>query len=253
MDAHDLYGLPLEGFTPERNALAKKLRAAGRADEAKAVAALRKPSIAAWAVNQLVRTQSRDVKSLFEAGDAAQQAQAALLAGRGDGPALREALDRERAAVESLARAARGLLSADGHELSPAMLQRVTDTLHAAALEPEARSKVANGCLERELRHVGLGAAGLGAAPPPSSGGRSRASAERQRTPTRTGAALRKQAAEARRVAELANRELLAAEERANAAVEALEAAKQRLAEARRRAREAEAAHRRTQRQADGH
>jgi hypothetical protein len=48
------------------------------------VAKLRKPSVAAWAVNQLVRTQGRAIGELFDAGDALQRAQSDLLAGRGD-------------------------------------------------------------------------------------------------------------------------------------------------------------------------
>ena len=84
MDANDLYGLPLERFVPERNALAKDLRRNGDRDEAETVAKLRKPSVAAWAVNQLVRTQRQAVARLFAAGDAAQRAQSELLAGRVD-------------------------------------------------------------------------------------------------------------------------------------------------------------------------
>jgi hypothetical protein len=54
-EADELYGLALDAFVPERDALAKRLRADGRRDEANEVKALRKPSVAAWAVNQAVR------------------------------------------------------------------------------------------------------------------------------------------------------------------------------------------------------
>ena len=67
MHADDLYGLALEQFIPERGALAKALRADKRREEAAAVAALRKPSGAAWAVNQLVRSQLASVQALFAA------------------------------------------------------------------------------------------------------------------------------------------------------------------------------------------
>ena len=101
-----LYGLPLDRFVTERGALAKSLRA-GRAGARtrRGVAALRKPSVAAWAVNQLVRTQRAAVQELFDAGDALRDAQADLLAGSGDGRALRAAGERERAAVEELVEA----------------------------------------------------------------------------------------------------------------------------------------------------
>ena len=172
MNSDDLYGLALDRFIPERAALAKALRADKHRHEAVAVAGLRKPSVAAWAVNQLVRTQPDGVRELFAAGDELRDVQARLLAGTGDGRALRVASDRERAAGDELVRAARGLLSSDGHELSPAVVERVADTLHAAALDEDAREQVCSGRLERELRHIGLGlgesADPFAAAPPPA-------------------------------------------------------------------------------------
>jgi hypothetical protein len=157
MEPDDLYGLPLDAFIPERGALVKALRADKRRDEAAAVAALRKPSVAAWAVNQLVRSQPGAIGELFDAGDELRDAQARLLDGSGDGRALRAAGERERTAVDELVQAARGLLSTEGHELSPAVVERVADTLHAAALNEDAREQVREGRLERELRHIGLG------------------------------------------------------------------------------------------------
>jgi len=153
----ELYGLPLDRFTPERNALARELRNTRRRDEAAEVAALRKPSVAAWAVNQLVRTQRRGIGELFEAGDGLRDVHDAVIAGRGDGSSLRAAVEQERLAVEALIESARGLLTSDGHELSPTIIDRVADTLHAAALDDDARRQVQGGRLERELRHVGLG------------------------------------------------------------------------------------------------
>jgi hypothetical protein len=164
VDAEDLYGLPLDQFVAQRGALAKALRAHGNRDEAKTVAALRKPSVAAWAVNQLVRTQAKAFERLLAAGDELVEVQAGVLAGDRDPIELREAVASQRVAVEQLLEAAGGLLSSEGHELSPAVLDRVADTLRAAALDPEARELVKAARLERELRHVGLGAGGLVAA-----------------------------------------------------------------------------------------
>src|SRR5437763_13328928 len=140
--ASDLYGLPLERFTEERNALARRLRQQGRREEAAEVSKLRKPSVAAWAVNQLVRTQRREIDALFAVGDALQKSQGDVLAGRGDAGSLRAAADAERAALDRLGPKARGLLIADGHELTPPKLEQVSDTLHAAALEEEARDRI---------------------------------------------------------------------------------------------------------------
>jgi hypothetical protein len=165
MDRDDLYGLPLDRFVPERNALAKALRTAGDSEQAAEVAALRKPSVAAWAVNQLLRTQRRPMSELFEAGDGLRDAHQQVLTGRGHGRTLRDAVERERTAVDALTGAARGLLTSEGHELSPTVIDRVTDTLHAAALDEDAREQVREGRLERELRHVGLGGLGSPEAP----------------------------------------------------------------------------------------
>jgi hypothetical protein len=164
MDLNGLYGAPLERFVAERDELVRTLRKQGEREEAARVAKLRKPSVAAWAVNQLVRTQSPSVEELFEAGDALREAHRAATAGRGDGSTLRAASQRERTALDVLMEAARGLLTSEGHELSPAIIDRVTDTLRAAALDSDARAMVRDGRLERELRHVGLGVtAGVGA------------------------------------------------------------------------------------------
>jgi hypothetical protein len=222
MDPHDLYGLPLDRFTPERTALAKELRKAGRREEAEAVAKLRKPSLAAWATNQLVRTQTRAVAELFRAGDAVQQAQASLLS-------------------RDLVEVARGLLSSDGHGLTPATLERVAETLEAAALEADARTQVRDGCLDRELRHVGLGAV---SPPGPETKSRRGRSSSSSRAPRPDRAALRRREAETRRAAEQATRAVKAAEAARDAAAQTLAGAEAALELARERLEEAAAAHR---------
>ncbi len=222
MGVDDLYGLPLDRFIPERGALARALRDRGERDEATRVGKSRKPSVAAWAVNQLVWTQKKGIAELFKAGDDAQSAQAELLAGRGDAGALRDAARREREAVESLLELARGLLSSGGHELSNMTLERVADTLHAAALEEQAREQVREGRLERELKHVGMaGGTAPARAPTP--------------TPKRDEAhqAARHAEADARRAKERAERAVVAAQERRDQAARALKEADEALAAAR--------------------
>lgn len=217
MDADELYGLPMDHFVPARAALARELRSAGRGDEAAAVAALRKPSVAAWAVNQLVRTQARAMTRLYRAGDALRDAQAAVVGGRARPEALRGGAEAERTAVDELVQAAHGLLTTRGDSLSPTILERVSETLHAAALDDDARAMVKEGRLQRELRHVGFGI-GLGAAasPPAPESGKPRPSSERsiarrsqadereQRRRAQAHAAAEKAQAQARRRAERA-------------------------------------------------
>ncbi|MGO9792627.1 MAG: hypothetical protein ACLP8S_24865 [Solirubrobacteraceae bacterium] len=258
-DPSDLYGLPLERFVAERAALAKVLRGEGRREEAKRVTGLHKPSIAAWAVNQLARTQRAALTDLFAAGDELLRLHAGLLDGRGDPGALRAATVGEREAVSRLTRAAHGLLSGAGHELSAATLERVSETLDAAARDERARDLVRVGCLERELRVVGLGPdaalSGLASREPRAPGagplrtpdtasparahppepqadaeqaGRERAErgrVERQRAERERGARLtaaRRAESDARRRADRAARELGAAQERRDRAAQAL-------------------------------
>ena len=224
--------------------LAKRLRQDGRGDEAAAVAKLRKPSIAAWAVNQIVRTQARELDALFAAGDALQKAQEDVLGGRTDAGELRRAADAERAALDGLTAKAGGLLSSEGHELSSAKLEQVAETLHAAAIDEQARGEVRDGCLVRELRHVGLGALGSGAVTPRRAAPRKPADDERA---AKLKAARQAEAA-ARRGLERAQRAVRVADERRDRAAGQLDEAEQALAAARERADAARAEHERAQR-----
>jgi hypothetical protein len=241
VEPRDLYGLPLERFTEERNALAKQLRKDGQRDEASALAKLRKPSVAAWAVNQLVRTQRSELDALFKAGDELQKAQADLLAKRGDPGSLRTAVDSERAAVDRLVERARGFLTSDGHELTPARLEQVSETLHAAALDQGARAQVRGGGLDRELRHVGLGA-GVLAGPEattrqrtstPRRSSKAAAAGEDSKERRARASAARKAVTDTRRQLEGAIREVKAAEARRHRAQSELREAENALAAAR--------------------
>jgi hypothetical protein len=258
-DPGDLYGLPLDRFVPERGALARALRSQGRRDEAGGVAQLRKPSVAAWAVNQLVRTQGGAIAELFEAGEDLRRAQDELLAGRGNAAELRAAGERERTAAGELVATARGLLGSEGQELSATVLDRVADTLHAAAFDDEARAQVRDGRLVRELRHVGLGGGGANAAAapgpraskPPRSGSEPmpEAAADQRRRDRKQAAAkaahkaAREAESDARRRAERAFRGVEVAEQRRDRAAAALAESEARLVAAREQAEATAAAH----------
>jgi hypothetical protein len=169
-----LYGLPLEEFIPARDALSKELRDTGRRGEATAIKKLPKPTVAAWAVNQAVRSQPHAARELWEAGDALAAAQEAVLSGKGSGADLREAAERERAAVDPLVDAARGLLTSSGGDLSETTIDRVRATLQAAAIDVDAREDVAAGRAVRERAPRGLFGGDEGAVPAaPAKRGRS--------------------------------------------------------------------------------
>jgi hypothetical protein len=180
-----LYGLPLEEFIPARDALSKELRDTGRRGEATAIKKLPKPTVAAWAVNQAVRSQPRAARELWEAGDALAAAQEAVLSGKGSGADLREAAERERAAVDPLVDAARGLLTSSGGDLSETTIDRVRATLQAAAIDADAREDVAAGRAVRERAPRGLFGGDEGAVAAPAKRGRSAGSDATEEKPAR--------------------------------------------------------------------
>jgi hypothetical protein len=224
LDAHidRLYGLPLDEFVLQRDALAKQLRADGDRDAASAVKALRKPTAGAWALNQAVRRRREETGALLAAGERLRAAHQALLSGGGRDE-LREAMGQQRALSNVLADCAEAIASETGKS-GPALKERVRSTLHAAALDDDVRSDLAAGRLVREREAVGLGgvfgesdAAAPAASAPPRSG-----RAERTKLTERTQRAERAERTEAQR-AESAEAQRLAAE--AQAAVEEAQAA----------------------------
>ncbi len=141
-EADELYGLPDGEFTSARDALAKRLRGEKRREEADEVKALRRPSVAAGAINRAVREHGAD--DLLAAGEALRDAHQALLSGDGDARAVRDATMREREAVRDFARRALG----DG--ASPSTEDKVRATLHAASVDDDVRDLLMAGRLERE-------------------------------------------------------------------------------------------------------
>ena len=91
--ADELYALPLERFTPERDARAKAAK--GDKDLVAALKALRKPSLAAWVVNLLVRREADQVEQVLAIGAALREAQEGM-----DGAELR-ALTKQRRQLTS--------------------------------------------------------------------------------------------------------------------------------------------------------
>jgi hypothetical protein len=151
----ELYGLPLGEFTAARNELAKRLKKAGQTREAESVGTLAKPSISAWAVNQLARHEGDRVRELAEAGEELLAAQKAALAGKGadrfDG-----ASRRQRDAVRALLPAAIGVLESAGHRPSNAVKERIASSLRAASVDPEGRRLLERGRLGEDFESAGL-------------------------------------------------------------------------------------------------
>jgi hypothetical protein len=142
-----LYGLDLEDFVGERDALAKRLRADGDRDGAAAVKKLPKPTRAAWAVNRLVRDRPDEIEALVTAGAALAGAQEQLLDGA-DAGVLRGAAEAARALVDALA---------DEAPVDGAARDKVRATLHAATVDEDVREEVAAGRVTKERSASGFG------------------------------------------------------------------------------------------------
>ena len=178
----ELFGLPPEEFVAARDEVARRLRREGDAEAARRVKALRRPSLSAWAVNQLARSQQRALEGLLVAGERLRAAHQAALAGGGDAADLRAATRAEREAVAGLVSAALDRLREAGHPTTETTRDRIAATLHAAAASPEAADLVRHGRLIADLDPSGFGAApgGPGVVPgrPAAAAGRPAAGAE---------------------------------------------------------------------------
>lgn len=117
-----LYRLPLDAFTAARNALAKRL---GRPT----IKDLGKPSVPAWAVNQLFWEHRAVYDRLVKASERLRGEHRKLLAGKT--PDLRDAEGVHRDAMREAAETIKGLLAAAGDPASPATMTAVSETLQS--------------------------------------------------------------------------------------------------------------------------
>jgi len=150
--AGELYGLRPEEFTAARDAAVREARSAGDANLAKAVKALRRPSVAAWTVNLLVRRRTDLVEQVVGLGDSLREAQSQL-----QGDALRELTRQRRQLVSAVTTEARALAADEGQQLTDAVTRQVEDTLQAAMADPEAAVAVLSGLLTQPLSSTGVG------------------------------------------------------------------------------------------------
>jgi hypothetical protein len=152
-----LFELPPEQFVTERDAAAQRLRASGDGAGAAAVARLRRPTVAAWALDQLARRRPDDVHELVAVGDDLRRAQRRALSGVGANE-LRELGARRRRIVERLAQEADDVLRETGRPVSAPVHQAITATLEAATVSPDDAAALVQGRLVRDLTpHSGFG------------------------------------------------------------------------------------------------
>jgi hypothetical protein len=123
----ELYQQPLADFTGARNALAKTLSGA----DAQRVKALAKPTVVAWAANQVYWQARAAYDALMKSGERVRKAQIAALQGKATD--VRGANEDHRRAVSAAVAEAERLAASAGSKPSPDALTR---TFEAMSLTP---------------------------------------------------------------------------------------------------------------------
>jgi len=155
--ADELYALRLGDFTPARDARAKELKASG--DLGTAVKALKKPSLAAWVVNLLVRRDPDQVDQVLTVGSALREAAAAM-----SGEQLRALTRQRRQVTAAVTQQARSLASESGVKVTESVADQVEATLTAAMLDERCAQAVRSGLLVTAITTTGVDEVDLGAA-----------------------------------------------------------------------------------------
>jgi hypothetical protein len=133
----------------------RRLAKAGRTDAADDVKKLAKPSVPVWTANQLARREPGEVRALLRSAEELRKAQERALSGKG-ADELRDRLAEQRKAVRALARLGRDILASEGRAVSDAIVERIAQTLDAAALDEGSRFLLRAGRLTEELEPPGF-------------------------------------------------------------------------------------------------
>ena len=153
-DVDALFKLPLTEFISARKTLATRLKRDGHGNESDRVKALVKPSISAWAVNQLYWKHREAFDRLIATGQNFRRAQSSRLAGKVAD--MREALDARREALSELSTLATTVLRDAGHNPTSDMVRRVTTTLEAMSAYASLPDDLAPGRLTQDVDPPGF-------------------------------------------------------------------------------------------------
>ena len=154
-----LYAGDPSAFVAGRDALAKRVKAAGEKDAAAAIKGLRRPSVGAWYANIAARSSLVSLREWLALGAEIRDAQARL-----DLRLVGELGTRRAGLEERVVRDLAAHLGALGLTASPAGLEELRGTLRAALADPAASAAVASGRLERSLSYAGFGEVDVSAA-----------------------------------------------------------------------------------------
>ncbi|WP_433591673.1 hypothetical protein [Nocardia sp. CA-145437] len=156
----ELYGLPPAEFVAARTERVRQARDAGDKALAAAIGKLRRPTVAAWALNLLSREARNDVSALLEVGDALRDAQRRLSAEQ-----LRALTTQRQKVVNAVTRKAAELAAGRGQRLTEPVLRDIGASLQAALADQSVADGLRAGTLTAAATYEGFGPAALTAVP----------------------------------------------------------------------------------------
>lgn len=145
--AQELYTAPRGDFVGRRAERAAEAKAAGDKELSAEIKKLRKPSTAAWLLNQV----AGDAAPLLDVGAQLRQAHEAL-----DGRALRELSSRRREVVDDVLGRVRSVAAAQGMTPGAAVFEQVRATLDAAVNDADVGHAVASGRMAKAATESGF-------------------------------------------------------------------------------------------------
>lgn len=148
----ELYAVAPEDFVATRTALATSARAAGDRQSASAIAALRKPTVAAWAINALVHERPLALEPFRDFAPRLRRAQSTL-----DARVMRELRGERDEVLGSVITSVEFVAERHERPLTPASIDEVRTTLVAALADEAAQAAVLSGHLVRPLTYAGFG------------------------------------------------------------------------------------------------
>ncbi|MFF3014329.1 hypothetical protein [Streptomyces sp. NPDC057939] len=139
-----LYAAHPSGFTAARTEAAARAKEEDGPEAARRIKAMRRPTLAAWASNLLVRSQPEEAEQFLQLAQALRSAHHAL-----DGERLRALSHRQHVVIGALAREAGRLAAEAGSPISEPVVREVERILYAVLAGPEASAEWASGRLVR--------------------------------------------------------------------------------------------------------
>ena len=197
-DIGRLFSVRPADFVRERNAIVKKLKAAGRRQDAAMVDELPRPTLSVWAVNQIARQEPALLRRLVDATAGLQGGSAAGASRYAD------VLAAHRDVLKALRAKAEELLNASGFRSAPDLLSRVVHDLRAGISSAESRPLIESGRLVRDVADDSEANPFAGApeiAPPPARQARTHDPAPDRNDATDAPAARERETARAREAA----------------------------------------------------